>query len=67
MVASISLPFAAEQLGKVDSVEWAIDDSGLMSIGARGLIDVIPGSWLDWDPDEAWQDVADTVTWESLP
>ena len=37
-----------------------------MSIGTKGLIDVIPGSWMDWDPDEAWEDVAADTDWEDL-
>jgi len=67
-VASISLPDAPEQQGKVSSVRFSLADDAVMSVGTRGLIDIPPGSWLAWTPvDQAWQDVADSVTWLSLP
>lgn len=67
MTASITLPSAPEQLGKVTSVRWALTNASTMALGTRGLIDVPDGSWLDWNPAQAWQDVADSVTWASLP
>lgn len=67
-VASITLPDTPEQQGKVSSVRFSLGDDAVMSVGTRGLIDIPPGSWLAWTPaDQAWQDVADAVTWNSLP
>jgi hypothetical protein len=48
------------------SVRFSLGDDGLMNLGTRGLIDIPLGSWLDWDPDEAWQDVDPSITWASL-
>ena len=67
MAASVTMPGTAEQLGTVKAVDWAVDDSGLMNVDTRSLVDVVPASWLDWDPLEAWQDVDPAVTWDSLP
>jgi hypothetical protein len=68
ITASIVLPNAPEQQGKVTSIRYSLGDDALMSVGTRGLIDIPPGSWLAWTPTEqAWQDVADSVTWLSLP
>jgi hypothetical protein len=66
MIASINLPGALEQLGRIISVDWAVDDSGLMSLGTRGLMDVQPGSWLDWAPDDDWVDVPTDTDWEDV-
>lgn len=65
--ASISLPDAPEQQGKVSSVRFSLSDDAVMSIGTRGLIDIPPGSWLDTNPDVSWNDVTPDVTWISLP
>jgi hypothetical protein len=66
MVASLTLPLALEQNGKVMSVEWALDDTALMTLGTRELIDVPIGSWLDWDIDQTWEQVDPAITWASL-
>jgi hypothetical protein len=65
--ASISLPDAPEQQGKVSSVRFSLGDDAVMSVGTRGLIDIPPGSWLAWDPDQTWVEVPAGVTWISLP
>jgi hypothetical protein len=67
MYARITLPLSPEQDGKVSRVRFSLGDDALMDVGTRGLIDIPDGSWLDWDADEAWQDVGDSVTWASLP
>jgi hypothetical protein len=67
MVATVDLPLAESQLGKLDGVEWRLDDTGLMRLTTRGLIDRVPGSWLDWDQAEAWQDVDPSMTWDTVP
>jgi hypothetical protein len=41
---SVRLPDANEQRGRVDSVEWLVDDTGLMTIGTRELIEIYPGT-----------------------
>lgn len=67
-VASITLPDTPEQQGKVISVRFSLGDDAVMSVGTRGLIDIPAGSWLAWTPaDQAWNAVADSVTWLSLP
>lgn len=43
MEASIALPATLEQVGTLTSVKWTLTD-GLMQVGTRGLIDVLPGS-----------------------
>jgi hypothetical protein len=65
--ASISLPDAPEQQGKVSSVRFSMGDDAVMSVGTRGLIDIPPGSWLAWDPEQTWVEVPAGVTWISLP
>jgi hypothetical protein len=68
MTASIVLPDTPEQQGKVTSLRFSLGDDALMSVGTRGLIDIPAGSWLAWTPpDQAWNAVADSVTWISLP
>ena len=67
MTASITLPGVVEQQGKLSSVRFSLGDDGLMDVGTRGLIDIPPGSWLDWDETQAWTALLDTVTWNSLP
>ena len=56
MEASISLPATVEQIGRLTSVEWELK-SPLMRIGTSGLTDAAPGTWLAWDPEQAWEDV----------
>lgn len=43
MEASIALPATVEQVGTLQSVKWSLTD-GLMRVGTRGLIDVLPGT-----------------------
>lgn len=59
----INLPGAEAQIGQLAAVEWGLTN-GLMIVGARGLTDAAPGTWLGWDPDEAWQDVNEDLSWE---
>lgn len=63
--ASITLPATVQQIGTLRSVRWDIK-SGLMRVGTSGLLDAVPGSWLAWDPDEAWEDVDAGTEWEDL-
>jgi hypothetical protein len=44
MQASVSLPNAPQQSGKVGFVRYSLGDDGLMALGARPLIDIVPGT-----------------------
>lgn len=44
MDASITLPEAPEQQGKVSSVIFTLDDQATMQVGTRGLVGIPPGS-----------------------
>jgi hypothetical protein len=55
MDARITLPYAFEQSGRITGVEFALDDSGLMTLATRTLIDIPPGSW-----------AAATATWNAV-
>jgi hypothetical protein len=62
MVASITLPVTPNQSGKVDAVTFALDDTALMDLATRGLIDIPADSWLAVNPGEAWTDPPD-ISW----
>ncbi|MDD7929695.1 hypothetical protein [Microbacterium thalli] len=60
-----SLPGTADQLGRLQSVHWQLAE-GVMDLGASGITEVTPGSWLARDPEQDWDEVTDTETWGSL-
>lgn len=62
---SISLPGTVDQLGRLQSVHWQLAE-GVMDLGASGITEVTPGSWLARDPEQDWNEVPDTQTWASL-
>lgn len=66
MVASIQLPDAPEQQGKISALDFDLGDAGTMAVQTRGLIDIPAGSWLAQDPALQWDDLgATTPTWDT--
>lgn len=63
MTANVNLPDAVSQQGKVAAITWNLDDTALMTVDTRGLIDIPPGSWLDTPPAEQWPDPPNPLTW----
>lgn len=66
MEAALTLPLATQTRGKISSVRFALDDSSLMEVGTRGLIDILPGSWDAGPNTVTWDNVAgtwDTFSW----
>jgi hypothetical protein len=57
MEASITMPAAPLQRGKVTAVRFSLGDDALMDVSTRGLIDI---------PGDSWAFGPDTVTWENV-
>lgn len=53
--------FDGEQLGRIERVQFDLYD-GLMTVSSRGLLDVLPGSWLAWDAGQ-WTDISPAEKW----
>jgi hypothetical protein len=63
MEASLTLPDAPLQSGKVVSVEWNFTDP-TMRVGTAGLIDIPADSWAAVPKTEKWTDPPD-VSWDA--
>jgi hypothetical protein len=58
--ASITLPGAPQQKGKIIAVDFSLDDDPLMDVTTRGLIDIPSGTWAASPPTEKWNTVVGT-------